>query len=85
MSRRAKIISAIAVVLVIAGVAAFLVLRSAGDANQVPTESVTLQYLLDRFGIELPPKLPYGVTPPIYSLPSAESVAGGTTGQATEQ
>ena len=62
-----------------------LVLRSAGDTNQVPTESVTLQYLLDRFGIELPPKLPYGVTPPIYSLPSAESVAGGTTGQATEQ
>jgi Flp pilus assembly protein CpaB len=62
-----------------------LVLRSAGDTNQVPTESVTLQYLLDRFDIELPPKLPYGVTPPIYSLPSAESVAGGTTGQATEQ
>jgi len=65
-----------------------LVLRSAGDVNQVPTESVTLQYLFERFGIELPPKLPYGVTPPIYSLPSSTSsgsVAGGTTGQTTEQ
>jgi len=44
------------------------VLRSAGDAQSASTESVTLQYLMDRFSIELPPKLPYGVTPPISSL-----------------
>ena len=44
------------------------VLRSAGDTQSVATESVTLQYLMQRFNIELPPKLPYGVTPPLVEL-----------------
>jgi hypothetical protein len=29
---------------------------------------VTLQYMLDRFNIEMPPKLPYGVEPRITAL-----------------
>lgn len=45
-----------------------LVLRRAGDEQGVTTESITLQYLMDRFVIELPPKLPYGVTPPAAAL-----------------
>jgi pilus assembly protein CpaB len=55
-----------------------LVLRSAGDTDPVTTESVTLQYLLERFNIEQPPKLPYGVEPRLKSLPGTTSgVAGG--------
>jgi len=45
-----------------------LVLRPVGDTAIDTTESVTLQYLVDRFNIELPPKLPYGVTPPVSEL-----------------
>ena len=46
-----------------------LVLRSAGDADKlIATESVTLQYIFDRFNVELPPKLPYGVAPAVQSL-----------------
>ncbi len=54
------------------------VLRSAGDTQNVSTNSVTLQYLMNQFNIELPPKLPYGFTPPISSLeriPRTESAA----------
>ena len=43
-----------------------LVLRRSGETGQVPgTYPVTLQYLMDTYGIEAPPKLPYGITPPI--------------------
>lgn len=46
-----------------------LVLRSADDANKVvATDSVTLQYVFERFNVEIPPKLPYGVTPPLQLL-----------------
>ena len=45
-----------------------LVLRSAADTGQITTDSVTLQYIFERFDIELPPKLPYGLTPPLRSL-----------------
>ncbi|MEA3340594.1 MAG: Flp pilus assembly protein CpaB [Chloroflexota bacterium] len=51
-----------------------LVLRRPGDEQTPTTKSITLQYLMDRFVIELPPKLPYGVTPPIAEL---ERVARG--------
>ncbi len=44
-----------------AGASITLVLRRNGDEGQVSTTSVTLQYLMDRFGIEVPPKLPFGV------------------------
>jgi Flp pilus assembly protein CpaB len=54
-----------------------LVLRSAEDTGEITTEAVTLQYLFDRFAIELPPKLPYGVTPPLKSLQSGATGGGG--------
>jgi pilus assembly protein CpaB len=38
------------------------VLRSAGDPTLTETESVTLQYMFERFGISLPAKLTYGLT-----------------------
>ena len=44
------------------------VLRSAGDTEPDETESVTLEYLMEQYAIELPPKLPYGVTPPLFQL-----------------
>jgi pilus assembly protein CpaB len=37
-----------------------LALRSAGDASTTETESVTLQYMFERFNIALPAALPYG-------------------------
>jgi pilus assembly protein CpaB len=40
-----------------------LALRSAGDASRVDTESVTLQYMFERFNIALPAKLNFGVGP----------------------
>lgn len=52
------------------------VLRRAGDEGRIPaTEAITLQYLMEQYNIELPPKLPYGVTPPISRL---ERVPRGT-------
>ena len=44
------------------------VLRAVDDTQAVATESVTLEYLLARFDIELPSKLPYGATPPLLRL-----------------
>ena len=38
-----------------------LALRSAGDTTVTETESVTLQYMFERFNITLPTKLNYGV------------------------
>lgn len=38
-----------------------LALRSAGDTTLTETESVTLQYMFERFNIALPAKLNYGV------------------------
>lgn len=40
-----------------------LALRSAGDDTRVATESVTLQFLLEKYNISVPVKLPYGVEP----------------------
>jgi Flp pilus assembly protein CpaB len=51
-----------------------LVMRSAMDEGVHSTEAVTLQYMIDRYQISLPPKLPH--TPENefkYSLPGAES------------
>jgi pilus assembly protein CpaB len=45
------------------------VLRRVGENDEsATTASVTLQYLMDRYNIESPPKLPYGVEPEITSL-----------------
>jgi pilus assembly protein CpaB len=67
-----------------------LVLRSAQDSDQtVSTESVTLNYLLERFSIEVPAKLPQSTAPPLDQLrsgPAGESVplqvGGGRAPQA---
>lgn len=53
-----------------AGASMDLVLRAAGDETPVSTEAVTLQYIFDRFNMQLPPKLPYGITPPVTQLRS---------------
>jgi Flp pilus assembly protein CpaB len=45
--------------LMLAGAKLTLVLRGAGDDQRVPTEAVTLQYLMDRYDIPFPAKLPY--------------------------
>jgi pilus assembly protein CpaB len=58
-----------------------LVLRSVADANKVfETESVTLEYLFEQYNIEQPPKLPYGITPPLEALEpgSTDTVEGDT-------
>ncbi|MDY6876862.1 MAG: Flp pilus assembly protein CpaB [Chloroflexota bacterium] len=61
-----------------AGARINLLLRPAGDEGLVATDSVTLQYIMARFSIELPPKLPYGVTPPLMQLERiARSEAAG--------
>lgn len=76
-----------------------LVLRPAGNTARFSTQAVTLQYIFAEYGIEAPPKLPYGVTPPVYSLrPGAagevidaelnteydRAIPGGTTAPAAE-
>ena len=38
-----------------------LVLRGAGDTQQVDTEAVTLQFIMDQYKIPYPAKLPYGL------------------------
>jgi len=53
-----------------------LVLRSAADTGPITTDSITLQYLFDRFNIELPPKLPYGVTSALQSFQSSVGDVG---------
>jgi hypothetical protein len=49
------------------GAALHIVLRSYSDAGvRLPdTETVTLQYMMDRFNIALPPGLEYGIEPAI--------------------
>ncbi|MBN1178293.1 MAG: Flp pilus assembly protein CpaB [Anaerolineae bacterium] len=47
-----------------------LVLRHATDDAIAGTSPVTLQYLMDRYNIETPPKLPYGITPPVNTIPA---------------
>jgi len=49
-----------------------LALRSAGDATLTETESVTMQYMFERFNIALPTKLNYGVAA------SSASASGAT-------
>ncbi|HPH97977.1 MAG TPA: hypothetical protein PKW33_15985 [Anaerolineaceae bacterium] len=50
--------------LVYSGAQLTLVLRSAGDMQITQTEAVTLQYLMDRYGVPLPTKLAYGFDKP---------------------
>ncbi len=45
-----------------------VVVRSAGETQALTTDAVTLGYLMDTTNTNVPPKLPYGVTPSIQSL-----------------
>jgi Flp pilus assembly protein CpaB len=53
------------------GVDINLALRSARDVPQVPTTSVTLQYMIETYNITVPPKLPYSLEPAIRQVGSA--------------
>jgi len=44
-----------------------LVLRGADDQERVTTEQVTLEYITSQYGIDPPPKLPYGATTPLLN------------------
>jgi Flp pilus assembly protein CpaB len=45
-----------------------LALRSTQDTSRVPTNEVTLDYIMTEFGIELPGKRPYAIEPAIRSI-----------------
>lgn len=54
--------------LLLSGTKLSLALRSAGDAGEIITDSVTLQYIMDQKNIISPAKLPYNVEPRVDSL-----------------
>ena len=54
--------------LIFSGAELTLALRHPLDTNTDPTESVTLQFLLDSYNIPVPVKLPYGFEPRIDEL-----------------
>lgn len=56
--------------LLLSGANMSMALRSAGDDQRIPTEAVTLQFVLDQYGIPYPAKLPYGLEPPALQLPA---------------
>jgi pilus assembly protein CpaB len=45
-----------------------LALRSATDTARLPTDDVTLEYIMGAYGIALPPRLPYSIEPAIRSI-----------------
>jgi Flp pilus assembly protein CpaB len=47
-------------------------LRSANDAGSTPTTAVSLQYLIENYGIPRPPVLDFALEPPIRSLRGAQ-------------
>lgn len=51
-----------------------LALRSAGDAERLTTEAVTLQFLMDQYNIPNPAKLPYSLEPRIDELIIPETI-----------
>jgi len=54
--------------LIFSGAELTIALRNPLDTNTDPTESVTLQFLLDSYNIPVPVKLPYGFEPRIDEL-----------------
>lgn len=57
--------------LILSGAKLNLVMRGAGDIDRIATEAVTLQYILDYYGIPNPAKLPYGLEPRLDALPNS--------------
>ncbi len=43
-------------------------LRPSADTTRIQTEPVTLDYIMDSYGIDLPPRRPYNIQPPITSI-----------------
>lgn len=43
-------------------------LRAANDTSQIPTDPVTLDYIMQTYNIRLPAALPYGIQPAIRSI-----------------
>lgn len=58
-----------------AGAEINLALRSAGDAQQIVTQPVTLQFVMDQKNIPLPAKLPYGLEPRLGDIKATDVVA----------
>ncbi len=54
--------------LLLSGTKLSLALRSAGDAGEIVTDSVTLQYVMDQKNITDPSKLPFSVEPRVDTL-----------------
>lgn len=54
--------------LVEAKVPVTMALRSAQDTSRVPTDDVTLDYIMTEFGIDLPGRRPYSIEPAIRSI-----------------
>ncbi|HQP09275.1 MAG TPA: hypothetical protein PLY85_09660, partial [Anaerolineaceae bacterium] len=61
--------------LMLSGAQLNLALRGAGDDQRIPTEAVTLQFLMEQYGIPYPAKLPYGIQPRVDEMiyPSLEN------------
>lgn len=60
--------------LMVVGAKLNLALRSAGDAERLTTEAVTLQFLMDQYNIPNPAKLPYSLEPRIDELIIPETI-----------
>ena len=54
--------------LIYSGAQLTLVMRNPQDTSVVPTEAVTISYLLDQYNIPIPVKLPYGFQPAVSEL-----------------
>ena len=64
--------------LIYSGAELTLALRHPLDTNTDPTESVTLQFLLDTYNIPVPVKLPYGLEPRIDDLQAPSLINDAT-------
>jgi Flp pilus assembly protein CpaB len=63
-----------------------LVVRSSGDAGDVyTTEAVTLDYIFERYAIDVPPKLPYGLSNPVLTMDPAGSLFPRRVLEGTEE
>jgi len=45
-----------------------LALRSATDISQVPTQAVSLEYIMSNYNISAPNRLPYALEPALRSI-----------------
>jgi pilus assembly protein CpaB len=60
------------------------VLRSAGETAVFNTQAVTLNYIFERYAIEVPAKLPYGITPPVFAIREGATGDVGTEDEGLE-